>query len=45
MIRPECVGGVARLYGITAPELGHLLCSFKGLATKRPGYLALLQTP
>lgn len=34
---------VARLYGITAPELAHLLHSFKGLATKRPEYLTLLQ--
>ena len=34
---------VARLYGITAPELAHLLHSFKGMATKRPEYLALLQ--
>ena len=34
---------VARLYGITAPEFAHLLRSFKGLATKRPEYLALLQ--
>ena len=34
---------VARLYGITAPELAHLLRSFQGMATKRPEYLALLQ--
>ena len=34
---------VARLYGITDAELAHLLRSFKGLATKRPEYLALLQ--
>lgn len=34
---------VARLYGITAPELAHLLGSFKGMASKRPEYLALLQ--
>ena len=34
---------VARLYGITEPEFAHLLRSFKGLATKRPEYLALLQ--
>ena len=46
MTRSSCVGGlVARLYGITAPEFGHLLRSFKGMATKRPEYLALLQTP
>jgi hypothetical protein len=34
---------VARLYGITAAEFAHLLRSFKGLAAKRPEYLALLQ--
>ena len=34
---------VARLYGITGPELAHLLRSFKGMASKRPEYLALLQ--
>jgi hypothetical protein len=34
---------VARLYGITDAEFKHLLKSFKGLATKRPEYLALLQ--
>lgn len=34
---------VARLYGITDSELAHLLRSFKGLATKRPEYVALLQ--
>ncbi len=34
---------VARLYGITDAEFAHLLCSFKGLATKRPEYVALLQ--
>jgi hypothetical protein len=34
---------VARLYGITDAEFAHLLRSFKGLATKRPEYLALLQ--
>ena len=34
---------VARLYGITDVEFAHLLRSFKGLATKRPEYLALLQ--
>ena len=33
---------VARLYGITDAEFAHLLRSFKGLATKRPEYLALL---
>lgn len=46
MTRPECVGGiVARVHGTTAPEFGHLLRSFKGMATNRPEYLALLQTP
>jgi hypothetical protein len=46
MTRPDCVGGiVARLYGINAPEFSHLLRSFKGMATNRPQYLALLQTP
>ncbi len=34
---------VARLYGITGAELAHLLRSFKGLASKRPEYVALLQ--
>lgn len=34
---------VARLYGITSVEFSHLLGSFKGMATKRPEYLALLQ--
>ena len=34
---------VARLYGITGAELAHLLRSFKGLAAKRPEYVALLQ--
>ena len=34
---------VARLYGITDAEFARLLQSFKGLATKRPEHLALLQ--
>jgi hypothetical protein len=34
---------VARLYGLTDEEFAHLLRSFKGLASKRPEYLALLQ--
>ena len=34
---------VARLYGITEAEFAHLLRSFKGLATKRPEYMALLK--
>jgi hypothetical protein len=34
---------VARLYGITDAEFIHLLRSFKGMATKRPEYVALLQ--
>jgi hypothetical protein len=33
---------VARLYGMDDSEFAHLLKSFKGLATKRPEYLALL---
>lgn len=33
---------VARLYGITGAEFAHLVRSFKGLAAKRPEYLALL---
>ena len=46
MTRPECVGGiVARVHGTTAPDFSHLLRSFKGMATNRPEYLALLQTP
>lgn len=42
-LRAENDKTVARLYGITDAELAHLLRSFKGLATKRPEYLALLQ--
>jgi len=42
MLRAENDKIVARLYGITSEELGHLLRSFKGMATKRPEYLALL---
>jgi len=34
---------VARLYGITPAEFSHLLSSFKGMAAKRPEYIALLQ--
>lgn len=34
---------VARLYGISAAEFKHLLGSFKGMATKRPEYIALLE--
>ena len=33
---------VARLYGITDEEFKHLLKSFKGMASKRPEYMALL---
>lgn len=36
---------VARLYGISDAEFTHLLRSFKGMATKRPEYLALLGSP
>ncbi len=42
-LRAENDKTVARLYGITDAEFAHLLRSFKGLATKRPEYLALLQ--
>ena len=42
MLRAENDKTVARLYGITDGELAHLLKSFKGMATKRPEYLALL---
>ncbi len=42
-LRAENDRTVARLYGITDAEFAHLLRSFKGLATKRPEYLALLQ--
>lgn len=34
---------VAKLYGISAPELAHLLRSFKVMASKRPEYVALMQ--
>lgn len=34
---------VARLYGITDTECKHVLKSFKGMSTKRPEYIALLQ--
>jgi hypothetical protein len=34
---------VSRLYGITDTEFVHILQSFKGLATKRPEYITLLQ--
>ena len=42
-LRAENDKTVARLYGINDAELAHLLRSFKGMATKRPEYLALLQ--
>ena len=42
-LRAENDKTVARLYGITGAELAHLLRSFKGLAAKRPEYVALLQ--
>ena len=45
MTHPEAVGGiVARRYGIALPALSHSLGRFTGMATKRPRYLALLQT-
>ncbi len=34
---------VAKLYGLTDPELAHLLRCFKVMAAKRPEYLTLLQ--
>ncbi len=43
LLRAQNDKTVARLYGITDDEFAHLLRSFKGLATKRPEYLALLQ--
>ena len=43
MLRAENDKIVARLYGITSAEFNHLLRSFKGMATKRPEYLTLLQ--
>ena len=42
MLRAENDHIVARLYGIDAAEFAHLLGSFKGMANKRPEYLALL---
>jgi|GEM_PF-2033104 len=42
-LRAENDKTVARLYGISDAEFTHLLRSFKGMATKRPEYLALLQ--
>jgi hypothetical protein len=36
---------VAQAYGITPPELAHLLGSFKVMANKRPEYVALLLNP
>jgi len=41
-LRAENDKTVARLYGISDTEFVHLLRSFKGMATKRPEYLALL---
>ena len=43
VLRAENDKIVARLYGITDAEFKHLLKSFKGMATKRPEYVALLQ--
>ena len=43
LLRAQNDKTVARLYGITEVEFAHLLRSFKGMATKRPEYLALLQ--
>ncbi len=43
LLRVENDKIVARLYGITDGEFTHLLRSFKGMASKRPEYLTLLQ--
>lgn len=43
LLRAQNDKTVARLYGITNAEFTHLLRSFKGLAAKRPEYLALLE--
>jgi hypothetical protein len=43
LLRADNDKTVARLYGISDAEFSHLLGSFKGMATKRPEYLALLQ--
>ena len=43
VLRAENDKIVARLYGITDQEFKHLLKSFKGMTTKRPEYVALLQ--
>jgi hypothetical protein len=43
LLRAENDKAVARLYGITDVEFARILRSFKGMATKRPEYLALLQ--
>ena len=45
ILRAENDKIVARLYGISDGELAHLVKSFKGMATKRPEYLALLLQP
>lgn len=42
-LRAENDKTVAKLFGIGDAEFSHLLGSFKGMATKRPEYLALLQ--
>jgi len=42
LLRAENDKTVARLVGITHAEFAHLLRSFKGMASKRPEYLALL---
>ena len=43
LLRAENDKIVARLYGITDTEFKHVLKSFKGMSTKRPEYIALLQ--
>lgn len=43
-LRAENDNIVARLYGISGGEMAHMLKSFKGMATKRPEYMALFST-
>ena len=42
-LRADTDRRVARLYGLGAADFAHLLQSFKGMASKRPEYLTLLQ--
>lgn len=43
LLRADNDKTVAKLFGIGDAEFSHMLGSFKGMATKRPEYLALLQ--